>query len=96
MNRKSIRILFGCILLLGAGFMTATSDHGSTLPFILFPIGMIISAIGSFFHGPADPIPANGKDFSIRDKTGVVLLLIGVVFMISAALLKFFGFGVTM
>ena len=96
MNRKSIRILFGCILLLSAGLMTATSDHGISFPFILFPLGMIISAIGSFFHGPTDPFPANEKELSIRDKTGFALLLIGVGFMISAALLKFLGFGVTM
>jgi hypothetical protein len=76
--------------------MTATSDHGISFPFILFPLGMIISAIGSFFHGPTDPFPANEKELSIRDKTGFALLLIGVGFMISAALLKFLGFGVTM
>lgn len=95
-KKSSSRIIFGCILLFSAGFMMATNDQGITLPFILFPIGMIISGLGSFFHGPMDPIPANEKDFSIRDKTGVVLLFIGVVCMISAALLKFFGLGISM
>lgn len=73
----------------------ATNDQGTVFPFILFPIGMIISGLGSFFHGPMDPIPANGKHFSVRDKTGAVLLFIGVLCMISAALIKFFWFGIS-
>ena len=74
--------------------MTATNDHGITFPFILFPIGMIISAFGSFFHGPMDPIPADKIDISIRDKAGLGLLLIGMILMISSALLKILGFSV--
>lgn len=95
-KKSTSRVIFGCLLLFSAGFMMATNDQGITLPFILFPIGMIISGLGSFFHGPMDPIPANEIDFSIRDKVGGTLLFIGVTCMISAALLKFFGFGVGM
>ncbi len=95
MNRKTTRILFGFMALFTAAFMVATNDQGFSFPFILFPTGLLIAGIGTFFHGPTDPLPANGEKYTIREKTGVFLLLIGVVLMISSALLKFFGFGIS-
>ncbi len=95
-KKRSSRIIFGCLFLFVAGFIIATNDQDITLQFILFPIGMIITGLSYFFHGPMDQIPGNEKDVSIQDKIGGTLLFIGVACMISSVLLKYFGFGVSM
>lgn len=85
------RFTLGVILLFSAGFMIVTNVHGNTFPFLLFPIGMIISGFGTFFHGPVDTIPSSIKELSNRDRVSGILLFAGMVLMLSAALLKAIG-----
>ena len=85
------RFVFAFILLFGAVFMLITHDSGTVFPIVLFPIGMIISGLGSFLHGPMDPVVTNLNETPLSERIGIVLLFVGMIFMISAAVLKAFG-----
>ena len=79
------------MLLLSAMFIIFTHDGDITFSFSLFPIGMIISGLGSFLHGPMDTMAKSLSDLPVSERVGVVILFIGMVCMLLAAAAKFFG-----
>lgn len=85
------RFIVAFILLFGAAFMLFTHDSGTEFPIVLFPVGMIISGVGSSLHGPMDPLASSFKEFPVSEKIGITLLFAGMIFMLLAAALKAFG-----
>lgn len=82
------RFILGFILIFVAIFLLFTHENGDSFPFVLFPIGMIIGGVGTFFHGPMNPEAASFSDYPLSERVGIGLLFAGVFLMILTALLK--------
>lgn len=82
------RYCLGLMLIIGSLSMLITHESGMSFPIVLFPIGMAISGLGTFLHGPMDPVPASFYEIPGMKRFGIVLLLIGMICMLLSAIFK--------